>query len=301
MWKKYAKAILACLLWSTAFAGVKTGLQYAPPLFFAGIRFTLAGVLALIFSNRYKDLIPFVRVNWKLILIVGSMQTGVMYALYFHGVNLLPAAIAAIILGAEPLITAVTTHFTIHNDRLTLKKVLSLAGAVAGVILISIGRNGSSQREAEMLGIILLLVSAFVNASAQVVVKKNPRDPLMMNATQLFWGGTFLLILSFASSEQGITLNLPGEFFIALLWLSFVSGFAFNIWYTLLRDPAIKVSEVNLFKFIVPVSGAILGWLIFPDDKPEVMSIIGMAVIASSVFFFYYNKSLFKKAVKKNP
>jgi drug/metabolite transporter (DMT)-like permease len=297
MWKKYSKAILACLLWSTAFAGVKTGLQYAPPLFFAGIRFTLAGVLALIFSNRYKDLFPFMKTNWKLILLVGSMQTGVMYALYFHGVNLLPAAIAAIILGAEPLITAVTTHFTLHNDRLTLKKLLSLVTAVAGVVLISLGRNSSSQREAELLGILLLLCSALVNASAQVIVKKNPRDPLMMNATQLFWGGLFLLILSFISAEQGVTLKLPAEFYIALLWLAFVSGFAFNIWYTLLRDPLIKVSEVNLFKFIVPVSGAILGWLIFPEDTPDIMSIAGMIVIAFSVFFFYYNKSFLNRVV----
>jgi drug/metabolite transporter (DMT)-like permease len=121
----------------------------------------------------------------------------------------------------------------------------------------------------------------------------------MMNATQLFWGGLFLLMLSFISAEQGITLNLPVEFYIALLWLAFVSGFAFNIWYTLLRDPMIKVSEVNLFKFIVPVSGAILGWLIFPEDHPDFMSIAGMIVIAFSVFFFYYNNS-FRDKVAKN-
>ncbi|MGM0432718.1 MAG: DMT family transporter [Spirochaetota bacterium] len=294
MWKKYGKAVIACLLWSTAFVGVKTGLEYAPPLFFAGIRFMLAGVLALLLSRRYRALPAFLRESWRLILLVGFLQTGVMYALYFHGVNLLPAAIAAIILGAEPLITAVTTHFTIHDDRLTLRKTVSLMFAVVGVVLISLGRNSSNAREAELLGIVLLLVSAFANASSQVIVKKHPRDPLLLNATQLFWGGLLLLAASF-SSESGITLRLPMVFYGALLWLSFISGFAFNIWYTLLRDPTIKVSEVNLFKFIVPVSGALLGWLIFPEDNPDIMSLSGMLVIAAAIVLFFYSRSLIEK------
>ena len=38
-------AVTACLLWSTAFLGVKTGLEFMSPLVFAGVRFTLAGVV----------------------------------------------------------------------------------------------------------------------------------------------------------------------------------------------------------------------------------------------------------------
>lgn len=32
-------AILACLLWSTAFVGIKIGLEYTTPMQFAGTRF----------------------------------------------------------------------------------------------------------------------------------------------------------------------------------------------------------------------------------------------------------------------
>lgn len=35
-------AVFACFLWSTAFVGIKVGLQYTTPFFFAGVRFMLS-------------------------------------------------------------------------------------------------------------------------------------------------------------------------------------------------------------------------------------------------------------------
>ncbi len=291
MKRTYIQAVIACLLWSTAFAGVKTGLQYAPPLFFAGIRFMLAGILALLFSKQIHGFIPFLRKHWRIPLLVGTFQTGIMYGLYFSGVNLLPAAIAAIIVGAGPLITAVTAHFTIDDDRLSRQKTISLIIALAGVILISAGRNSAaSAKGTELIGIILLLLSSFTNAISQVIVKKHPCNPILLNASQIFWGGFILFIASLFVEGHPVFI-LPLTFYSTLLWLSFVSGYAFSIWYTLLQDPAIKVSEINIFKFIIPVSGAILSWILFPNDNPDLLSVIGMAIIASSVIIFYAKSS----------
>ncbi|MCF7934641.1 MAG: EamA family transporter [Spirochaetia bacterium] len=287
MHKNYIKAIIACLLWSTAFAGVKVGLQYASPLYFAGIRFFIAGIIVLIISGNPSGLIPFLKEHWALALLVGSLQTSIMYGLYFNGINLLPAGIAAIIVGAGPLISAITAHFTLHDDRLNAQKVVSLTVALAGVVLISLGRNTSTAAgRTELLGILLLLSSSMMNAFSQVIVKKNPVDPMMLNASQILIGGIMLLIASFFI--EGIpSLALPAVFYIALIWLSAVSGFSFSIWYTLLQKPEIKVSEINIFKFIIPVSGALLSWIIFPAEDPDLLSVIGMIIIASSVIIFY--------------
>ena len=291
MWKTYSKAILACLLWSTAFTGVKIGLTYASPLYFAGIRFMIAGILVLVLTKDRKHIFSFLAQNWKISLVVGLLQTSIMYGLYFNGVDLLPAGIAAIIVGAGPLITAIITHFTILNDRLSKQKVLSLLIALTGVILISISRNSNSgSQDHEILGIILLLFSSMTNAFSQVIVKKRPNNPLLLNASQLFIGGLILVVSSFIF--EGVpTLVLPMEFYIALLWLSVVSAVSFSIWYTLLQVPEIKVSEINIFKFIIPVSGAILSWVIFPEESPQLMTIIGMVIIALSVILYYGNKT----------
>lgn len=283
----YSKAILACLLWSTAFVGVKTGLTYSTPLFFAGVRFMLAGVLVLLFTNSYRRILAYVRATWRLILLIGLLQTTIMYGLYYHGVNLLPAGIAAIIIGAGPIITALTAHLMLKDDRLSLRKSTSMLISLIGIILISANRDLSmGSGIGELLGILLLLASSMTNAFSQVLIRRRTTDPLLLNACQIFTGGTMLLVLS-VPIEGLPTGGFPPVFYLALLWLSIVSAAAFSIWYVLLQTPGMKVSEINLFKFIIPVSGALLSWLIIPAEGPELSSIIGMAIIASSVLLFY--------------
>ncbi len=251
----------------------------------------LAGLLVLLFTKDRKQIFSFLVKNWKISLTVGLLQTSIMYGLYFNGVNLLPAGVAAIIVGAGPLITAIITHFTIANDRLSVQKTFSLLIALAGVVLISISRNSTSGSGShELIGIFLLLFSSMTNAFSQVIVKKRPNNPLLLNASQLFIGG-FILVVTSLFVEGVPTLMLPLEFYTALLWLSAVSAVSFSIWYTLLQVPEIKVSEINIFKFIIPISGAILSWVIFPEDKPQLMTIIGMVIISLSVLLYYGNRS----------
>lgn len=283
----YLRAIIACLLWSTAFVGVKTGLTYSTPLFFAGIRFMLAGILVLLFSRSWRRVAGYVRTSWRIILLIGSLQTTIMYGLYYHGVDLLPAGIAAIIVGAGPIITALTAHLMIKDDRLDFRKSISMLISLIGIILISAGRDLSmSAGIGELIGILLLMASSMTNAFSQVLIRRRRTDPLLLNACQIFTGGTMLLLISIPIEglpEQGF----PPVFYLALLWLSIVSAAAFSIWYVLLQTPGMKVSEINLFKFIIPVSGALLSWLIIPSEGPELSSVIGMAIIASSVLLFY--------------
>jgi len=79
----------------------------------------------------------------------------------------------------------------------------------------------------------------------------------------------------------------PTEYWIALLWLSFMAAAAFSLWFKLLQRPGVKVSELNLWKFIIPVIGAILSWLLIPDENPELLTISGMIIITASLIMFY--------------
>jgi drug/metabolite transporter (DMT)-like permease len=51
----------------------------------------------------------------------------------------------------------------------------------------------------------------------------------------------------------------------------------------------VKASELNLWKFIIPVVGAILSWVLVPDEKPEWLTIAGMVIITASLIGFYKN------------
>jgi drug/metabolite transporter (DMT)-like permease len=76
-------AIFACLLWSTAFVGVKIGLRYSGPFSFAGLRFMLAGLLLIPFWWARRPNFAEIQANFKVILLVSFFQTFFMYGLFY--------------------------------------------------------------------------------------------------------------------------------------------------------------------------------------------------------------------------
>jgi len=292
MKKIYLLALIPVILWSTAFIGVKSGLAYATPLAFAGIRFMLAGILLAIFIHDSKGLIVHTITHWRLVLKTSVLQTSLFYALYYYGINKLPASIAAIIIGAIPLFAAVSAHIFLKSEKLNARKIFSLLAAITGIILISVSRKSSpNSNDMQVLGIVLLLIAAVSESILQVVLKKNtePYDPMKLNSAQIFIGGATLFLISIPT-EGLMDFNLPGTFYISLLWLSMVSAIGFSIWYGLIQKPEVKVSNLSMLKFLNPVLGAALSWIVMANDSPDPYSVIGMIIISGAVLLFYTNK-----------
>ncbi len=290
-------AIVACLLWSSAFVGVKIGLKYHTPFQFAGIRFVISGLLIMFYFNHYKQYWAEVRAHKGFIAKVAALQTVLIYMLFYSGINLLPAAVSAMIIGSSPLFISSVAHFTMHDDKMDRLKMLSILLGVAGVATITLsGKDLTTGAKISLLGVVLLLCNNLISGFANVMVARKPKtlNPVVLSSANLLFGGLVLTVMSIPI--EGFSLHDPApEYFVSLAWLSFLSAAAFAIWFTLLGRPGVKVSELNTWKFLVPVSGAILSWIIIPNEKPELYSIVGMLIIASSLLIMNYSN---RKAAK---
>lgn len=291
-------AIIACLLWASAFVGVKIGLQYHSPLQFAGIRFILAGLMLFPLINNPGKFSKEVKENFAYVLLIAFLQVILQYSLFYMGVNLVPASISAMIVGSSPLFVALVAHFTISGDRMDWFKTGSIVLGILGVAVITLGRgNLPSGAEITLTGVVFLLLNNLVSGITNVVVarKKHTISPMILTSSSLFIGGISLLIVSFPL--EGLPQQpFPPEYFFALGWLSFLSAAAITIWNTLLRRPSVKVSELNIWKFLIPVSGAILSWLILPDEAPDFVSILGMVLIASALLILNLKRRIRKSS-----
>jgi drug/metabolite transporter (DMT)-like permease len=286
-------AIIACLLWSSAFAGIKIGLQYTTPLHFAGVRFLLAGLLVLPFCGHPFICIDLARRYFPIILTVAFFQTTLLYTFFYLGLNLLPGAVAAIIIGTQPLMIAMVAHLSSRAERMTTHKAISIGLGVIGVTIIALDRGDFSVSGGmELLGMGLLLLSNLSAAISNLMVAKRTRDipPLLLNSTQLILGGILLLILS-AFVESGSDSNYPAEYYFSLAWLSSLSAAAISIWFILLRKEGVLVSDLNIWKFLIPLSGACLSWLLIGNESPDPASIIGMVLIAMALAVLNFRKS----------
>jgi drug/metabolite transporter (DMT)-like permease len=285
-------AVIACLLWSTAYAAIKLGLQYDKPFHFAGLRFIISGIIILPFTVSPRHYLKIVKENWKVIGMVAFFQIIVNYSLFYVGLQLVPGALGAIIAGSQPLVTALLASLMHDEDKLTRRKVITIICGIAGVILISAGRQVFSFGTAiELLGVGMILTANISLSFGNIIVslKSKGINPFVLSSSALFSGGLILYLLSIPF--EGIpSLPAPVEYWIILLWLSFMAAVAFSIWFNLLQRPRVKVSELNLWKFIIPVAGAILSWLLIPDEKPEWITITGMIIITGSLIMFFSNK-----------
>ena len=197
----------------------------------------------------------------------------------------MPAALAAIIIGSGPLIVAMAAHYFMTDDKLTWKRLLIFMLGLSGVVLVTIGRNELTKGgEVKLLGVFLLLGTSILYAFSNIIISKNERKipPLVLSSSSMIIGGAALILSSFPL--EGFSFDIkPGIFYFSLGWLSLLSAAAISIWYILLGRPGVKVSDLNLWRFVIPVAGASLSWIFLADEKPTVIAVSGMIIVGTAV------------------
>lgn len=220
---------------------------------------------------------------------VTVLQTLINYSLFYMGLDLVPGALGAVIVGSQPLVTAVVASIMHKEDKLTRKKIFTIVFGISGVILISTGRQAFKfGTTIELLGVVMILFANIAVATSNVIVSVRSKgmNPFVLSSSTLFIGGVILYLVSIPV-ERIHHEPMPSAYWLILLWLSIMAAVAFSLWFMLLQRPGVKVSELNLWKFIIPVVGAILSWMLVPDESPEWLTITGMVIITSSLIMFY--------------
>ena len=280
------RAVLACLLWGSAFAGAKIGFEYASPIYLSGMRFTLAGLLLVPVMIAAKVDLRNALKHWKFMLLFAFVQTFLQYGLFFMGLNKVPAATSAIIIGAGPLFVAIMAHLTLADDKMTLRKIIAIILGLSGVVFISLAKGEMMSGNPQFwAGVGLLLLSNIIGSYTNIMVVKKKQyniSPIALTSFANFVGGIMLLIAAFIVEKPDIQIY-PPKFYAALLWLAIIPAGAFSLWYGLLQKPGVKVSELNVWKFLVPVFGCVLAWVLLPDESPDWVSIVGIVVITAAL------------------
>ncbi len=291
-WAYYALAIFTNLLWGSAFVGAKVGFEYMPPMMLSGIRFTLAGLLLvpMIFITKV-DWRGQVAQHWRFMLLFGFVQSFLQYGLFYSGLNLVPGAASAIIIGAGPLFIALMAHLTLSNDRLNPRTILAVALGLCGVVSISLTGEKIATSEHFYLGVALLLLSNLIGSYTNIMVVKRSggiSSMLLTLASNLSGGFMLLLFALVVEPTEALHSVLPLRFYIAIGWLAIIPAAGFSIWYYLLSLPGVKVSELNILKFIIPVVGVVSSWWLLPGEHPTWGTVVGILFILLALFTLQY-------------
>lgn len=260
-----------------------------PPFLFAGLRFTAAGGAVALVSRR-PGYLRQLKQHWRFILVTAFFQTFLLYSFFYTSLDRLNPSTAAIINGMGPMVTAVFAHFLLPDSPLNSRKFFCLLlGVLGGALVVFQGMETfGSMGHIDGWGILFMLGALAAGALGSVMVSRSPDklDSVVMNSAQLMAGGLLLLIFSLLKGDRPYGVVPPG-FWPVFIWLIGVTGGGFSIWFYLLKVRKEALTDMAMWKFIIPVSASVLSWLFMKQDKPGIFSLSGMVITAFSIWLFY--------------
>lgn len=279
---RFRNAILFVLLatiWGSAFTAIKAGLAYFPPVFFAAVRYDIAGVIMLGYAAYATDRWRPRRANeWIVVAIGGTFLIAAYHAFLFIGQQGTTSAAAAIVVSLSPILTTGFARAFLPEERLTVAGLFGLLVGFVGVIVLSNPDPGNlTDTRTVSLFLIFLAASAFALGS---VLTRRVDDGLpieTMEAWSMLLGAGLMHVVSVALAESVHDVQWSTEALLALFYLAIIaSAVGFLIYFDLLAR--LGPIEINLVSYAAPVVAAITGLLIL-GETPTLYTAVGFLLI----------------------
>ncbi len=293
--------MLCCLLWGSAFPCIKLGYGYsgigsddtASQILYAGLRFTLAGVLALIMGSltARKPLIPRRKAVPKIVML-SLFQTILQYTFFYIGLARSTGMKSSVITASNVFLSILVASLIFRTEKLTFRKILGCAAGFSGVVLINLSGIGGGFR---LTGEGFVFLSALSYAFSAALIKRfsAEEDPVMLSGWQFIIGGTFMTILGLVLGGRIGTVDLRGA--AMLVYLAIVSAAAFSIWGTLLKHN--PVSMISVFGFMNPVFGVILSFLLLSErsEAGPLRVVAALGLVALGIVIVNYTPKIMRR------
>jgi drug/metabolite transporter (DMT)-like permease len=269
-----------CLIWSSAYSVAKLALYDCPPLMLLTARFLLAGVIMLgaaAFSTDWR------RVEWRdvaVLVLLGVLNYPLYLGLNYYGMLSLPAGLSALIISANPVLTAPLAAVFL-DERMTWRKVWGLLLGVGGVAFILGSRLNAGL--ASPIGIAFTLGAVFSLVIGTILFKRlAPNGSLWLgNGMQNLAGGLAVAPFAFAFEQIGDVVPSM-RFFLALAYsVVLVSIVAYLLWFHILKVSG--ATAASSYHFLMPPLGIAFGWLIL-GERVEPVDTIGILPVALGIY-----------------
>lgn len=303
-------AIFCCILWGSAMPTLKvcyremniTGGNIGENLTFVGMRFLLAGLLLFVVSLALK--MPLFKLTFKdirSIIILGLCSTAFQYFFFNIGLANTPGVKAVVIEHTGIFFSILMAHFIYTDDKINMSKSVGLVLGIVGLIVVNINNDVGNIFAFRIIGEGFLLMAGLSAAVAMIVAKKigSQVPPLVMTTWQMLFGATVLFSTGIGMGGRPTQLQFTPVSTIMFFYSVLLSALAFGLWFYILQYR--KVGDLSIYKFIVPIAGAILSALFVPEEPILFVHIIGLILVSGGIIFVNMQNRIEQKAVDALP
>ena len=267
------------LVWGSTFFAIRVAVAEFPPLYAAGLRFTVAGLLVYAWA-RWRNGTGASTLEWRNSALVAIFMFLIDYGLLFWAETGISSGIASVLVGAIPIWTVLAEVLSSTSARPSAIKLSAMLLGLAGVAIVSL-TPGSLHGG---VGKALAVVASGVSWSIGSVLAKRlvlPRSKPMGASLQMLTGGLSLLLVSVVTREMPPVPHPSAQAWGALVYLILAgSVLAFTCYVYLLAH--LPASSVASYAYVNPVVALCLGaWL--GHERITTGTVVGAVLVILSV------------------
>jgi drug/metabolite transporter (DMT)-like permease len=262
--------VVFVLIWSTGFVSARLGMPHAPPFTFLCWRYALSALAFLVWIALARAVWPNTRAQWLHLAVVGVL----MHAGYLGGVWAavklgMGAGTTALLVGLQPVLTALWVSATGAEQRIRLAQWLGLALGLAGLLLVVWRKLALGEVTALNFSLAIL---ALLSITAGTLYQKRyvkPCDVRTANCVQIAAALVVTLPLALLESEG---MRSHPQLWVALGWSVFglTLGGSSLLYLLIQRGAATRVTSLL---YLVPPTTAVMAWILFSEP-------LGLPVLA---------------------
>ena len=271
------------VIWSTGFVAARLGMPHAGPMGFLAWRFGLSVLVFLLWARWARAPWPQGRAQWAHLGATGLL----IHAGYLGGVWVavkggLGAGLAALIVGLQPVLTAVWLSASARSHRVSARQWLGLLMGLAGLALV-VGQK--LQLGVATTATVGWAALALVSITTGTLYQKRwlqPCDVRSASVVQLLAAFAVTLPLALLEAEPMRTYTHPHpQLLVAMVWSVLVLTLGgSSLLYLLIQRGA--ATSVTSLMYLVPPCAALMAWVLF-DEPLTAVVLAGLAITALGV------------------
>jgi drug/metabolite transporter (DMT)-like permease len=173
--KHWLVFILLGAIWSSSFMWIKIAVQEISPTMLVAFRalFGLLFGIVVIFIQHVQW--PRSFKSWFPLLLLGLTNVAIPFFLISWGEKFIDSAVASVLDATVPLFTILIAHYLLHDDKITLPKVLGLLIGFAGVVVL-MSKDLLNASTNSVLGQAAVILASIFYAVNSVYIRKTTED-----------------------------------------------------------------------------------------------------------------------------
>lgn len=270
-------------LWGLNVVMVKY-LTMFPPLYVAAIRMTVAGICLSPIILKYRKQLKFTALDWLLIAGVGASSIALHQITLAAGVQYTTAGNASLILGLNPLATALLAMLLL-GEGMSWRKGLGILIGFSGVLIVVISQHGGIHMNG--WGDAIMFFSMLLYVTGGLLIRKlalRGVPVLLITALSQMFGVVFLWCVALAYHPASYYIDLqvsPFQWFVIMVSAVLSTALGSMGWNYGIRQ--LGASRTAMFLNGMPLASLLFAAL-FLGEELQIVHLLALMMIVGGVY-----------------